>query len=83
MSGSVSYRKDDAIAVVTLDDGKVNVLSPGMLQEIKPRSEARIMSLVIYAVMGWVVVVAIKPLLDHIGNKILYMGPSAAERRGA
>jgi len=38
----------------------------GMLQEIKPRSEARIMSLVIYAVMGWVVVVAIKPLLDHI-----------------
>jgi hemolysin III len=38
----------------------------GMLQEIKPRSEARIMSLVIYAVMGWVVLVAIKPLLDHI-----------------
>ncbi len=35
----------------------------GMLQEIKPRSEARIMSLVIYAVMGWVVVIAIKPLL--------------------
>ena len=25
----------------------------GMLQEIKPRSEARVMSLVIYAVMGW------------------------------
>ena len=38
----------------------------GMLQEIKPRSEARIMSLVIYAIMGWVVVVAIKPLLAHI-----------------
>ena len=38
----------------------------GMLQEIKPRSEARIMSLVIYAVMGWVIVVAIKPLLDHL-----------------
>jgi len=37
----------------------------GMLQEIKPRSEARITSLVIYAVMGWVIVVAIKPLLDH------------------
>lgn len=34
MSGSVSYRKDDAIAVITLDDGKVNVLSPAMLQEI-------------------------------------------------
>ena len=38
----------------------------GMLQEIKPRSEARIMSLVIYAIMGWVVVVAIQPLLAHI-----------------
>ena len=29
----------------------------GMLQEIKPRSEARILSLVIYALMGWIVVV--------------------------
>ena len=38
----------------------------GMLQEIKPRSDARIMSLVIYAIMGWGVVVAIKPLLAHI-----------------
>jgi len=38
----------------------------GMLQEIKPRSEARIMSLVIYAVMGWSIVFAIKPLLEHI-----------------
>lgn len=39
----------------------------GMLQEIKPRSEARILSLVIYAVMGWVVLVAIKPLLAQLG----------------
>ena len=39
----------------------------GMLQEIKPRSEARIMSLVIYAVMGWIVLVAIKPLLASLG----------------
>ena len=38
----------------------------GMLQEIKPRSEARIMSLVIYAIMGWVIIVAVKPLLDHL-----------------
>lgn len=38
----------------------------GMLQEIKPRSDARIMSLVIYAVMGWVVVVALKPLLANM-----------------
>ena len=34
MGGSVSYRKNDAIAVITLDDGKVNVLGTGMLQEI-------------------------------------------------
>jgi hemolysin III len=39
----------------------------GMLQEIKPRSEARVMSLVIYAVMGWIVIVAIKPLLANLG----------------
>lgn len=35
----------------------------GILQEIKPRSEARILSIVIYAVMGWIVLVAVKPLL--------------------
>ena len=40
----------------------------GMLQEIKPRSEARVMSLVIYAVMGWIVIVAIKPLLASLGT---------------
>jgi len=39
----------------------------GMGQEIKPRSEARVLSLVIYAVMGWIVLVAIKPLLASIG----------------
>ena len=39
----------------------------GMLQEIKPRSEARVMSLVIYAVMGWIVLVAIKPLIAGLG----------------
>lgn len=38
----------------------------GMLQEIKPRSEARIMSLVIYAIMGWVIIVAVKPLLAQL-----------------
>lgn len=40
----------------------------GMLQEIKPRSEARILSIVIYAVMGWVVLVAVKPLLHSLGG---------------
>ena len=39
----------------------------GMLQEIKPRSPARILSLVIYAVMGWIVLVAINPLLASLG----------------
>lgn len=40
----------------------------GMLQEIRPRSEARILSLVIYAVMGWIALVAIKPLLAALGT---------------
>ena len=40
----------------------------GILQEIKPRSEARVLSLIIYAVMGWVVVVATGPLLEALGT---------------
>ena len=40
----------------------------GMLQEIKPRSEARVLSLVIYAVMGWIVLVAVGPLLQALGT---------------
>jgi hemolysin III len=40
----------------------------GMLQEIRPRSEARVMSLVIYAFMGWIVLVAIDPLLSTLGQ---------------
>ena len=40
----------------------------GILQEIKPRSEARILSIVIYAVMGWIVLVAVKPLLHSLGS---------------
>ena len=40
----------------------------GMLQEIKPRSEARVLSLVIYAVMGWIVLVAVQPLLVALGR---------------
>jgi len=39
----------------------------GILQEIKPRSEARVMSIVIYAVMGWIVLVAVKPLMATLG----------------
>ncbi|OYT94575.1 MAG: hemolysin III [Pseudomonas sp. PGPPP3] len=41
----------------------------GMLQEIKPRSEARVLSLVIYAVMGWIVLVAVQPLLATLGRE--------------
>ncbi len=40
----------------------------GMLQEIKPRSEARVLSIVIYAVMGWIVLVAIEPLIAALGT---------------
>ena len=40
----------------------------GMLQEIKPRSEARVLSIIIYAVMGWIVLVAVKPLLQSLGT---------------
>ena len=40
----------------------------GMLQEIKPRSEARILSLLIYAVMGWIVLIAVDPLLLALGS---------------
>jgi hemolysin III len=40
----------------------------GMLQELKPRSEARVLSVVIYAVMGWIILVAAKPLLAALGS---------------
>lgn len=41
----------------------------GMALEIKPLSEARVLPVVIYAVMGWIVIVAIKPLLDRLGTE--------------
>lgn len=34
MSDRVSYRKNDAVAVITMDDGKVNALGPDMQAEI-------------------------------------------------
>lgn len=40
----------------------------GMLQELKQRSETRVLSLVIYATMGWIVLVATGPLLEAIGT---------------
>ena len=40
----------------------------GMLQEIKPRSEARVLSIIIYAVMGWIVLIAVGPLYRALGG---------------
>ena len=40
----------------------------GALQELRPRNEARILSVVIYVVMGWVVLVALVPLLQALGT---------------
>ncbi|MGO3746199.1 MAG: PAQR family membrane homeostasis protein TrhA, partial [Alcaligenes aquatilis] len=34
----------------------------GIVQDIRPRSPARVLSLVIYAVMGWIVLLALGPL---------------------
>src|ERR1700748_848099 len=34
MSGPVTYRRDESIAVITMDDGKVNVLGPTMQQAL-------------------------------------------------
>jgi hemolysin III len=39
----------------------------GGLQDLRPRSEARILSVVIYVVMGWIVLVAIVPLFKALG----------------
>src|SRR6201993_5598318 len=34
MSGPVSYRRDESIALITMDDGKVNALGPTMQQAL-------------------------------------------------
>jgi hemolysin III len=39
----------------------------GSLQELRPNSGARILSVVIYLVMGWVALVALVPLLHALG----------------
>lgn len=39
----------------------------GMLQELRPRNEARILSVVIYVVMGWIALIALVPLLQALG----------------
>ncbi|MDO4592690.1 MAG: hemolysin III family protein [Comamonadaceae bacterium] len=40
----------------------------GMLQEIKPRTPARVLSLVLYAIMGWMVLIALEPLVQALGS---------------
>lgn len=39
----------------------------GSLQELRPKSGARILSVVIYVLMGWVALVALVPLLHALG----------------
>jgi hemolysin III len=39
----------------------------GGLQELRPRNEARVLSVVIYLLMGWLVLVALVPLLQALG----------------
>ena len=41
----------------------------GTLQELHTRSKARILSLVIYLVMGWAIVAALRPLLQTLGTE--------------
>lgn len=40
----------------------------GGLQDLHPRNEARILSVVIYLLMGWVAVAALLPLVDALGR---------------
>lgn len=40
----------------------------GILQEFRPKNAARILSIVIYILMGWVILIAIVPLLNALGK---------------
>jgi enoyl-CoA hydratase len=40
MSGPVTYRREEAVATVTMDDGKVNVLGPTMQQALNEALDA-------------------------------------------
>ncbi|HCX33085.1 MAG TPA: hemolysin III [Rhodocyclaceae bacterium] len=41
----------------------------GSMQELRPRNDARILSVAIYVVMGWVALVALVPLLRALGSE--------------
>jgi hemolysin III len=40
----------------------------GSLQDLRPRSDARVLSVVIYLLMGWAAVVALVPMVDALGR---------------
>jgi hemolysin III len=40
----------------------------GSLQDLRPRTDARILSVVIYLLMGWAAVVALVPMVDALGR---------------
>jgi hemolysin III len=40
----------------------------GSLQDLRPRNDARVLSVVIYLLMGWAAVVALVPMVDALGR---------------
>jgi hemolysin III len=40
----------------------------GSLQDLRPRTDARILSVVIYLLMGWAAIVALVPMVDALGR---------------
>ena len=40
----------------------------GSLQDLRPRNDARILSVVIYLLMGWAAIVALVPMVDALGR---------------
>ena len=40
----------------------------GGLQELRPRNEARVLSVVLYLLMGWVALVALVPVVHTLGR---------------
>lgn len=44
----------------------------GIVQEMRPKPGPRVLSVVIYATMGWIILIAINPLLEALGKAGLY-----------
>jgi hemolysin III len=45
-----------------------HLLIVGSLQDLRPRNDARILSVVIYLLMGWAAVVALVPMVNALGR---------------